>query len=70
MKDKWSNLNSFDKICLFKCLRSDKICELLEGLVCEQLGEYYTKPFKFDLNNIEAFYDDTKPETPIIFIQN
>jgi len=70
MKDKWSHLNSFEKICLIKCFRPDKMCVLFGDLISEQLGEYYTKPLEFDLNNIEAFYEDTKPKTPIIFIQN
>lgn len=62
----WSTkLDSFQKLCLLRCLRIDKIPEAVMNYVMEKLGQQFVEPPPFDL--MSCFKDSTVL-TPLVFV--
>merc|ERR1719421_1234524 len=63
---KWEfTLNSFQKLCVLRCLRPDKIPDGVLNYVIEQLGQKFVEPPPF---NLAACYADATLTTPLVFI--
>lgn len=60
-----ASLNSFQKLCILRTLRPDKIPEGVMNYVIEQLGSKFVEPPPFDLN---ACFKDSNVLTPLIFV--
>ena len=58
-------LNSFQKMAVLRCVRSDKVVEATDLYVAEKLGARFIEPPTFDLPS--CFADATKM-TPLIFV--
>lgn len=55
----------FEKLCLLKVLRPDKVLPAMKEYVVHQMGETYVNPPPFDL---EYSYNDSVFSTPLIFV--
>ena len=58
-------LSKFQKLCIIRCLRRDKLPTAVRDYVKGCRGEEYTSPPPFDL---QACYNDSSAVTPLIFI--
>jgi len=62
----WNDsLNSFQKMCVLKIFRREKLVFATENIVAEKLGKSFTESPPIVLAEI---YPDTSPTTPIIFV--
>ena len=59
------SMNSFQKLCILRTLRPDKIPDGVMSYVIEQLGTKFVEPPPFDLN---ACFKDSNVLTPLIFV--
>jgi len=57
--------NSFQKICILRCLRPDKVVPVVQQLVIDEMGQEYVEPPPFDL---KLSYEDSSPISPLIFV--
>ena len=63
---KWEfTLNSFQKLCVLRCIRADKIPDGVLNYVIEMLGQKFVEPPPFNLN---ACFADSNLTTPLIFV--
>ena len=60
-----TKLGDFQRLCVIRCLRPDKILPAVEDFVRHYLGDKYVKPLPLDLKKL---YQDSTCMTPIIFI--
>ncbi|GFH08628.1 uncharacterized protein HaLaN_03616, partial [Haematococcus lacustris] len=60
-----SALTSFQKLCILRCLRPDKVTIAVQGFVSEHLGQRFIEPPPFDLTTC---YRESAPATPLIFV--
>ena len=60
-----SRLSKFHRLVVIKILRPDKMTELLDTFISENLGFKFVEPLSFDLGRILA---DTGPRVPMIFL--
>eukprot|EP00106_Octopus_bimaculoides_P020122 XP_014787564.1 PREDICTED: dynein heavy chain 1, axonemal-like [Octopus bimaculoides] len=60
-----SKLDSFQKILILKCLRSDKVTNAMQDFVANNLGQMFIEPQTSDLGVV---YKDSSPTTPLIFV--
>ncbi|KAJ0398628.1 hypothetical protein P43SY_007486 [Pythium insidiosum] len=60
-----SSLNSFQKMCVLRCLRPDRMTEAIQNFVVEHIGRRYIEPPPFDL---ASSFADSTVTTPIIFV--
>ena len=60
-----SRLSKFHRLVIIKILRPDKMTELLDTFISENLGFKFVEPLSFDLGRILA---DTGPRVPMIFL--
>jgi len=60
-----SNLSSFQKLLVLRCIRPDKIVAAVQIYVAEALGHQFIEPPPFDL---QRSYDDSTAVTPLIFV--
>ena len=60
-----TDLDSFQKLCILRCIRPDKMMEGIQCVVSEQLGRPFIEPPAFDL---PGSYADSTVTTPLIFI--
>ena len=58
-------LKGMSRICLLRCLRSDKLTIGIQRFIIETSGEQFMKPPQFDL---ELSYNDSNNATPLVFI--
>jgi len=58
-------LNSFQKLCVLRCLRADKVPEGVMDYVMEKMGQRFVEPPPF---NLPACYKDSANLTPLIFV--
>ncbi|RLN44872.1 hypothetical protein BBJ28_00009701 [Nothophytophthora sp. Chile5] len=58
-------LNSFQKLCVLRCIRPDRMTEAMQNFVVEHIGRRFIEPPPFDL--VGSFADSTVI-TPIIFV--
>lgn len=59
------SLNSFQKLCILRCLRPDRMTEAIQNFVVEHLGRRFIEPPPFDL---AGSFTDSTVTTPIIFV--
>lgn len=59
------SLNSFQKMCVLRCLRPDKGMEAIHEFVLEKMGVKYTTPPPL---NLAASYGESSVITPLIFV--
>ncbi|KAL7993493.1 putative dynein heavy chain region D6 P-loop domain, dynein heavy chain, domain-2 [Plasmopara halstedii] len=60
-----SKLDDFQRLCLLRVLRPDKIMAGIQNLVCVKLGKKFIEPPLFDL---ASTFEDSSHTTPIIFV--
>ncbi|CAF1508861.1 unnamed protein product, partial [Adineta ricciae] len=64
--DEWQNsLRDFQRMCVIRCIRPDKVVPAVQDFVREHLGQKYIEPPPFDL---AKSYQDSTCITPIIFV--
>ncbi|TYZ63897.1 hypothetical protein PybrP1_001177 [[Pythium] brassicae (nom. inval.)] len=59
------SLGAFQRLCLLRVLRPDKMLPGMQNLVCAKLGKEFIEPPPFDLGNT---FEDASPVTPLIFV--
>ncbi|CAM9544257.1 unnamed protein product [Chrysoparadoxa australica] len=60
-----ATLDGFEKMCLLRSLRADKVQDAIVMYVMDQLGKEFVEPPPFDLN---ACYADSTVVAPLIFV--
>lgn len=60
-----ASMTSFQRVMLLRCFRIDRIFRAIHDYVTEMMGEEFITPPVF---NFEAIYEQTKPETPVVFM--
>ena len=60
-----SALGDFQRMCLIRCIRPDKIMPMVQDFVFNHLGKKYTEPPPFDLAKA---YGDSFCTSPLIFV--
>jgi dynein heavy chain len=61
----WAQLGSFERMCVLRCLRPDKVTPMVMTFVAENLGQQYIEPPPFDL---EGCYEDSSTIAPMVFV--
>ncbi|EKX52600.1 hypothetical protein GUITHDRAFT_157080 [Guillardia theta CCMP2712] len=64
MLDK-EDLNGFEKSCIVKCFRADRIQNCVQKFVIENLGEGYVQPPVLNYKQVLA---QSSPKTPVVFV--
>ncbi|KAF4320280.1 hypothetical protein JM18_005063 [Phytophthora kernoviae] len=59
------SLNSFQKLCVLRCIRPDRMTEAMQNFVVEHIGRRFIEPPPFDL---AGSFTDSTVITPIIFV--
>ena len=63
---KWNtDLDSFQKLIVLKCLRPDKVTNAMQDYVSANLGQRFIEPQTADLHLV---FKDSSPTTPLIFV--
>jgi dynein heavy chain len=60
-----TSLGTFQKLCVLRCLRPDKIITAIANFIVEKMGQNYIEPPAFDL---ASSYADSNICAPLIFI--
>ncbi|XP_067287631.1 dynein axonemal heavy chain 1 isoform X1 [Pseudorasbora parva] len=60
-----SNLDSFQKLLVLRCLRADRLTHGLQDFVASQLGQSFIEPQTSDLS---AVFKESSPSTALIFV--
>ena len=58
-------LNAFQKMCVLRCVRPDKVVPGMQSFVTHNLGERFIEPPPFD---ISVCFKDSTPTMPIVFV--
>ena len=58
-------VNAFEKMCLMRCLRIDRVMVCVTRFVIQKMGERYVQPPVLDYNRI---YAQTTNGTPVVFV--
>ena len=61
----WNKLKDFQRICVIRCIRPDKIVPMVQNFVKKNLGQKYIEPPPFDL---AKSYGDSYCTSPLIFV--
>ena len=61
----WNELKDFQRICVIRCIRPDKILPMVQDFVRKHLGQKYIEPPPFDL---AKSYGDSFCTSPLIFV--
>ncbi|VDM31178.1 unnamed protein product [Hydatigera taeniaeformis] len=61
----FENISEFQKLCLLRCFRVDRVCRAVEIFVANILGENFMASHKPSLSYV---YEQSQPETPVLFI--
>ncbi|KAL5112917.1 Dynein heavy chain 10 axonemal [Taenia crassiceps] len=61
----FENISDFQKLCLLRCFRVDRVCRAVELFVANTLGENFVDLYE---PNLPSIYEQSHPETPILFI--
>ena len=63
---KWeTELNSFQKLLILKCLRPDKLLDGVQNYIAEQMGQRFIEPQTVKLDEV---FDDSTPSLPLVFV--
>ncbi|XP_051768758.1 dynein axonemal heavy chain 1 [Ctenopharyngodon idella] len=60
-----SDLDSFQKLLVLRCLRADRLTHGLQDFVASQLGQSFIEPQTSDLSVV---FKESSPSTPLIFV--
>eukprot|EP00163_Fabomonas_tropica_P006841 TRINITY_DN1642_c0_g2_i1.p1 TRINITY_DN1642_c0_g2~~TRINITY_DN1642_c0_g2_i1.p1 ORF type:complete len:1585 (+),score=560.99 TRINITY_DN1642_c0_g2_i1:482-4756(+) len=60
-----SKLTMFQRLCVLRCLRPDKMTSAVQDFISEKIGVRYIDPPRFDL---QASYEDSDSCNPLVFI--
>ncbi|XP_009304459.3 dynein axonemal heavy chain 1 [Danio rerio] len=60
-----SQLDSFQKLLILRCLRADRLTHGLQDFVSSQLGQRFIEPQTSDLSVV---FKESSPSTPLIFV--
>ncbi|EQC29095.1 hypothetical protein SDRG_13255 [Saprolegnia diclina VS20] len=60
-----TKLDAFQRLCVLRSLRPDKMMEGIQNLVVEKLGQPFIEPPPFDL---QETFEDSTPVSPLIFV--
>jgi len=60
-----TTLNSFQKLCVLRCIRPDRMMEAIQLFVAEHVGKRFIEPPTFDL---PSSFADSSAITPLIFV--
>ncbi|CAF0812566.1 unnamed protein product [Didymodactylos carnosus] len=64
--EQWQNsLADFQRMCVIRCIRPDKVVPAVQDFVRDHLGQKYIEPPPFDL---QKSYFDSSCTTPLIFV--
>ncbi|RHY24853.1 hypothetical protein DYB25_001221 [Aphanomyces astaci] len=58
-------LDGFQRLCILRSLRPDKMMQGIQNLVIEKLGKEFIEPPPFDL---QETFEDSTPVSPLIFV--
>ncbi|KAL5967127.1 Dynein heavy chain 10 axonemal [Taenia solium] len=61
----FEKISDFQKLCLIRCFRVDRVCRAVEIFVANTLGENL---LALHMPNLSSIYQQSQPETPIVFI--
>ena len=62
----WSErFTAFQRLCVLRCLRPDKLLLGVSGFVGQTLGAKYLEPPPF---NLKAAFDDSRADIPLTFV--
>jgi dynein heavy chain len=64
-EEDYEKFKRFDRLCLLRCLRPDAVVPAIMLFVKEEMGQKFIEPPPF---NLRAGYEDSKCDTPIIFV--
>ena len=63
---KWNeSLGQFQKICVLKCFRPDKVSEAIQDYIVTEMGQQYIEPPPFDL---PLSYKSATTTSPLVFV--
>jgi dynein heavy chain len=63
---KWeTELDSFQKMLIMKCIRYDKLPDMMQDFVSARIGQRFIEP---QTANLAQVFPDTSPTTPLIFV--
>ena len=62
---RWNNLSEFQKLCLLRTLRPEKVVPAVQEFVKLKLGNKFIEPLPFDL---PGSFEDSSHRSPLIFI--
>ncbi|BHF69813.1 Dynein heavy chain 1, axonemal [Sparganum proliferum] len=66
LKEPWGEkLDSFQRLLLLRCLRSDKVTNAMQDFVAHHLGQRFIEP---QTTNLADVFKDSSPTTPLIFV--
>ena len=60
-----TDLDSFQKLLVLKCIRADKVTNAMQDFVAHNLGQKFIEPQTADLR---LAFKDSSPSSPLIFI--
>ncbi|KAH0806962.1 dynein heavy chain 10, axonemal-like [Histomonas meleagridis] len=60
-----TTLDDLSKMCILRCFRPDRLFLSARNYIIENMGESYSK---FPIINYQALFDQSSPQTPILFI--
>ncbi|XP_070572584.1 dynein axonemal heavy chain 10-like isoform X2 [Ptychodera flava] len=59
------NLSEFQRLCLLRCFRVDRVYRAVTDFVCSRMGEKYVTP---PVISFESIFEQSNPFAPIVFI--
>lgn len=63
---KWNDyFDGFQKLLVIKCLRYDKLPDMMQDFVAASIGQRFIEP---QTANLSQVFPDTNPQTPLIFV--
>ncbi|KAJ3118419.1 Dynein heavy chain 7, axonemal [Phlyctochytrium bullatum] len=62
---KWNNVNEFQKMCIIRVLRPEKIIPVVQDFVKSKMGQKFIEPPTFDL---AGSFEDSNHKSPLIFV--
>ncbi|KAK2951927.1 putative Dynein beta chain, ciliary [Blattamonas nauphoetae] len=65
LPQEWKNKSTFEKLCVIRALRSDRMTTAIEGWIEEVLGKRFVDPTPFKM---EDSFKETSPHAPMFFI--